>query len=184
VAYPMILARQNVLVASHTGSGKTLAYLLPIAQELKRQEEREGYVGKPRRPRVIVLAPTRELTEQIQGVARQLSHHVKLRTVCLSTAIKCAHLRLPAPRTLRLSTAIKRARPSHLAQPPHACACIHQARTGRVARSVRRAAERAVHACRPSVQKRALAAPVDVVVATPQHVVAQMAAGALAISDV
>ena len=59
-------------------------------QELKRQEEEEGFVGKPRRPRVLVLSPTRELTDQIAGVARQLSHHAKLRTVALSTGIKCA----------------------------------------------------------------------------------------------
>ena len=58
-------------------------------QELKRQEDHEGFVGKPRRPRVIVLSPTRELTDQIAGVARQLSHHAKLRTVALSTGIKC-----------------------------------------------------------------------------------------------
>jgi hypothetical protein len=59
-------------------------------QELKRQEEHDGFVGKPRRPRVIVLSPTRELTEQIAGVARQLSHHAKLRTVALSTGVKYA----------------------------------------------------------------------------------------------
>lgn len=32
LAYPMILSKKDVMVASHTGSGKTLAYLLPIAQ--------------------------------------------------------------------------------------------------------------------------------------------------------
>lgn len=34
LAYPMILNKKDVMVASHTGSGKTLAYLLPIAQVL------------------------------------------------------------------------------------------------------------------------------------------------------
>lgn len=38
--------------------------------------------------------------------------------------------------------------------------------------------------CRPSQQKRALASPVDILVSTPQHIVAQMAEGSLAISDV
>lgn len=63
-------------------------------QELKRQELDDGFVGKPKRPRVIVLSPTRELTEQIAGVARQLSHHAKLRTVALSTGVKYAPLAL------------------------------------------------------------------------------------------
>lgn len=77
-----------MLVASHTGSGKTLAYLLPIAQELKRQEVEQGYVGKPKRPRALVLSPTRELTDQIGSVARQLSHFAKLRTAVLNTGVK------------------------------------------------------------------------------------------------
>eukprot|EP00892_Ulva_mutabilis_P012335 jgi/Ulvmu1/9474/UM052_0043.1 len=87
-AFPLIASRQSVLVASHTGSGKTLAYLLPIAQELKRQEVDEGYVGKPKRPRALVLSPTRELTDQIGSVARQLSHFAKLRIAVLNTGIK------------------------------------------------------------------------------------------------
>ncbi|MHB8328216.1 MAG: DEAD/DEAH box helicase [Acidimicrobiales bacterium] len=40
-----------------TGSGKTLAFSLPLAARLQR--------GKPRRPRGLVLAPTRELAAQI-----------------------------------------------------------------------------------------------------------------------
>lgn len=88
IAYPLISSRKSVLVASHTGSGKTLAYLLPITGELKRQEVEEGYIGKPRRPRALLLSPTRELTDQIGSVARQLSHFAKLRTTVLNTGIK------------------------------------------------------------------------------------------------
>ena len=89
LAFPTILQRKSVLVASHTGSGKTLAYLLPIVQELKRQEAEGTHVGRPRRPRVIVLAPTRELTEQIGGVAKQLAHFAKIRASALSASVKC-----------------------------------------------------------------------------------------------
>jgi superfamily II DNA/RNA helicase len=86
LAFPLISARKDVLVASHTGSGKTLAYLIPVVQELKRQEVEEGYVGRPRRPRAVVLSPTRELTEQIGAVTKQLSHHMKIRSAVLSAS--------------------------------------------------------------------------------------------------
>jgi superfamily II DNA/RNA helicase len=88
MAFRAILERKDVLVASHTGSGKTLAYLLPIVQELKRQEVAEGYTGRPRRPRALILSPTRELADQIAGVVKQLSHFAKMRSTVLCTTIK------------------------------------------------------------------------------------------------
>ena len=96
-----------MLLASHTGSGKTLAYLLPLVrrggagcgvlkvrlltahaaaqiERLKQQEDQQGTFGKPRRPRALVLGPTRELTDQILRVAKGLSHHAKFRAVCVN----------------------------------------------------------------------------------------------------
>mmetsp|Transcript_1316 Transcript_1316/g.1813 ORF Transcript_1316/g.1813 Transcript_1316/m.1813 type:complete len:592 (-) Transcript_1316:177-1952(-) len=68
-----------------TGSGKTLAYLLPTLQQLKADELFEDFKRnrRPKRPRLIVLAPTRELAVQITSVVKQLSHHVKLSSQCL-----------------------------------------------------------------------------------------------------
>lgn len=71
-------------VASHTGSGKTLAYLLPILHALKEAEAVDGIPMKPRRPRAIILGPTRELVEQIYGVTRELTHIAKCRSVLLT----------------------------------------------------------------------------------------------------
>jgi superfamily II DNA/RNA helicase len=51
-----VLAGHDVLVQSPTGSGKTLAFGVPIADRLK-----QGQKG----PAALVLAPTRELAEQI-----------------------------------------------------------------------------------------------------------------------
>jgi ATP-dependent RNA helicase RhlE len=51
-----VLAGHDVLVQSPTGSGKTLAFGVPIADRLK-----QGQRG----PAALVLAPTRELAEQI-----------------------------------------------------------------------------------------------------------------------
>ncbi|OEU22041.1 P-loop containing nucleoside triphosphate hydrolase protein, partial [Fragilariopsis cylindrus CCMP1102] len=64
-------------------SGKTLAYVLPIMQQLKHQEMFESYERRPKRPRVIILAPTRELAIQITAVMKSLSHSVKLSTQAL-----------------------------------------------------------------------------------------------------
>jgi len=68
----------NVFVASHTGSGKTLAYLLPVIERMKRVEEEAGErLAKPKRPKVVVTCPTRELAEQVAEVAKALSHVCK-----------------------------------------------------------------------------------------------------------
>merc|ERR1712232_86874 len=66
-------------ITSHTGSGKTLAYLLPIMQNLKNDEEKINQLSYPKKPRAIILAPTRELTEQIYDVAKSISAFTKLR---------------------------------------------------------------------------------------------------------
>ena len=70
----------NVCIASHTGSGKTLAYLLPILDALKREEiEADGdRLAKSRRPRALIVSPTRELAEQIFAVTKSLSHYAKV----------------------------------------------------------------------------------------------------------
>jgi hypothetical protein len=62
---PAVVAGESVVIASHTGSGKTLAYMLPIVQALRRDEVESGKATRPRRPRAVVLCPTRELAEQV-----------------------------------------------------------------------------------------------------------------------
>ena len=55
---PDMLAGCDISARAPTGSGKTLAFGLPLLIHV------EG--AKPRRPRGLVLAPTRELADQIQ----------------------------------------------------------------------------------------------------------------------
>lgn len=79
---------QSIAFAAATGSGKTLAYLLPIIQALKAEEilhasmsnedSTDNKFRKSKRPRAIILAPTRELTTQIGSVLKSLSHTIKL----------------------------------------------------------------------------------------------------------
>lgn len=84
VGVPAVLAGTSVVLGSHTGSGKTLAYLLPLVQLLRRDEAMLGMSMKPRRPRAVVLCPTRELTEQVYRVAKSISHHARFRSTMVS----------------------------------------------------------------------------------------------------
>ncbi|KAG0503197.1 hypothetical protein HPP92_003269 [Vanilla planifolia] len=84
IGIPAVLQGKNVVLGSHTGSGKTLAYLLPLVQLLRHDEQLSGMMMKPRRPRAIVLCPTRELTEQVFRVAKSISHHARFRSTMIS----------------------------------------------------------------------------------------------------
>lgn len=55
--------------------------------EILKETERAGVASRPKRPRVLVLAPTRELAEQITGVAKHLSHFAKYRASCLTGGV-------------------------------------------------------------------------------------------------
>ena len=62
---PATLAGRDLFAQSPTGSGKTLAFALPLVARVSR--------GQHRRPRGLVLAPTRELAAQITEVVRPLA---------------------------------------------------------------------------------------------------------------
>lgn len=64
-AIPALLAGKDVLAAAQTGTGKTAAFMLPILQRLAASPGRG-----PRKPRVLVLTPTRELAAQVAESAR------------------------------------------------------------------------------------------------------------------
>lgn len=75
--------RQSLAFLAATGSGKTLAYCLPLLQVLKTQETFDGYERRPQRPRLLIVAPTRELVAQIHSVVKSLCHHIKLSSAAL-----------------------------------------------------------------------------------------------------
>ncbi|XP_078439261.1 RH39 [Wolffia australiana] len=84
VGIPGVLEGKSVVLGSHTGSGKTLTYMLPLVQLIKRDEEESGMLMKARRPRAVVMCPTRELSEQVFRVAKSISHHAKFRSTMIS----------------------------------------------------------------------------------------------------
>jgi len=65
-----------LLVGAETGSGKTLSYLAPIVSQIKVEEETEGVVARLRRPRALIVAPSRVLAQQI--LVRLIAQLVRL----------------------------------------------------------------------------------------------------------
>ncbi|KAL6962556.1 DEAD-box ATP-dependent RNA helicase 39 [Sarracenia purpurea var. burkii] len=84
IGIPAVLEGKSVVLGSHTGSGKTLAYMLPLVQMMRGDEALQGILMKPRRPRAVVLCPTRELSEQVFRVAKSVSHHARFRSTMVS----------------------------------------------------------------------------------------------------
>ena len=74
-AIPTLLEAKDLLGIAQTGTGKTAAFALPLLQRL----DEEGISPRPRQPRALILAPTRELALQIHGEFAAFGRHLKLR---------------------------------------------------------------------------------------------------------
>ena len=75
---------RDIVAVAPTGTGKTLAYLLPIATRLradKPSHDNKHFADQRARLRAIVLAPTRELAQQIGKEAEQLLGGTVLKSV-------------------------------------------------------------------------------------------------------
>ncbi|MBI4440818.1 DEAD/DEAH box helicase [Candidatus Woesearchaeota archaeon] len=70
---PSIFAGKDVLAQSETGSGKTLGFAIPL---IERVQPRQGV-------QALVLAPTRELAQQIAKEVHIFSRHKQLRVLCV-----------------------------------------------------------------------------------------------------
>ena len=74
---PDSLAGRDVLGRGRTGSGKTYAFLLPLVARL----DASKLPAMPRKPRALILAPTRELVGQIHAALLPLAKAAGLSTV-------------------------------------------------------------------------------------------------------
>ncbi|HQR69373.1 MAG TPA: DEAD/DEAH box helicase [Burkholderiaceae bacterium] len=70
-AIPAVLAGGDLMAGAQTGTGKTAAFVLPILQRLGAGPAPRG----PRAPRVLILAPTRELAAQVEESVRDYGRH-------------------------------------------------------------------------------------------------------------
>ena len=66
---PATLEGRDVIGLANTGTGKTAAFLLPIIERLERTGEQ---------PSVLIMAPTRELAQQIDVEFKSFTHGMKL----------------------------------------------------------------------------------------------------------
>ncbi|GAA5080037.1 DEAD/DEAH box helicase [Lysobacter panacisoli] len=73
-AIPLAMAGHDLLGGAQTGTGKTAAFGLPLLQRLSKQTPGNGF----RRPRALVLVPTRELAVQVTDNLRTYAKHVRM----------------------------------------------------------------------------------------------------------
>jgi superfamily II DNA/RNA helicase len=81
---PPLLQGRDVVGSAQTGTGKTAAFVLPA---LQRFVDSNGAAPAKRPfghgPRVLVLAPTRELAQQVAEQAMRYGAHLRVKTVCI-----------------------------------------------------------------------------------------------------
>jgi ATP-dependent RNA helicase RhlE len=78
-AIPIVLAGRDVMGAAQTGTGKTAAFSLPLLQKMLRHEN--ASMSPARHPvRALVLAPTRELADQVAASVKAYAKHTQLRS--------------------------------------------------------------------------------------------------------
>jgi ATP-dependent RNA helicase DDX5/DBP2 len=79
-AFPIAMSGRNIIGIAKTGSGKTLSYLIPALIHLNDQKT-TGW--KAEGPIALVLAPTRELAQQIQSVANEFGTRNNITNACI-----------------------------------------------------------------------------------------------------
>ncbi|KAM6914469.1 putative ATP-dependent RNA helicase DDX17 isoform 2-T2 [Lycodopsis pacificus] len=77
--FPLALSGRDMVGIAQTGSGKTLSYLLPAIVHISHQP----YLERGDGPICLVLAPTRELAQQVQQVACDYGKSSRIKSTCV-----------------------------------------------------------------------------------------------------
>ncbi|MCK6488501.1 MAG: DEAD/DEAH box helicase [Planctomycetes bacterium] len=80
-AIPPVMAGRDLIGLAQTGTGKTAAFALPVLHALGASTP--ATAARPRDPRVLVLAPTRELAAQVNESFRVYGRHLHIRTTAI-----------------------------------------------------------------------------------------------------
>ncbi|XP_027928231.1 DEAD-box ATP-dependent RNA helicase 3, chloroplastic-like [Vigna unguiculata] len=75
------LQGRDIIARAKTGTGKTLAFGIPVIKGLTEVEDEPSLRRSGRLPRVLVLAPTRELAKQVEKEIKESAPY--LSTVCV-----------------------------------------------------------------------------------------------------
>ena len=99
-AIPLVLQNRDVMGAAQTGTGKTAAFSIPLLQKMMRHET--ASVSPARHPvRALVLAPTRELADQVANNIKAYAKHSNLRVAVVFGGIDMK------PQTLELKNGVE-----------------------------------------------------------------------------
>lgn len=87
-SWPIALEKRDMISVARTGSGKTCGFLLPAFEQLMTSRavpnaDDVSYSKHNQSPKVLILAPTRELAVQIESEAQKYSQACGLATTCL-----------------------------------------------------------------------------------------------------
>ncbi|XP_059845381.1 probable ATP-dependent RNA helicase DDX4 isoform X2 [Hypanus sabinus] len=88
---PIVLAGRDLMACAQTGSGKTAAFLLPIIEMLLKGKAASRRSHEFQQPEVVIVAPTRELINQIYLEARKFSYGTAVKPVVLYGGTSIAH---------------------------------------------------------------------------------------------
>jgi len=99
-AIPLVLAGRDMMGAAQTGTGKTAAFTLPLLQKMLRHET--ASMSPARHPvRALVLAPTRELADQVADNVKKYAKYTQLRSAVVFGGIDMK------PQTLQLKQGVE-----------------------------------------------------------------------------
>jgi superfamily II DNA/RNA helicase len=76
-AIPVILSKRDVIAVAQTGTGKTAAFLLPLLNNLQSESHAEDKIN------AIIMAPTRELAQQIDQQMEGFSYFTPFSSVAV-----------------------------------------------------------------------------------------------------
>src|SRR6478735_5182377 len=99
-AIPIVLDGRDVMGAAQTGTGKTAAFSIPLLQRMLKHENASA--SPARHPvRALVIAPTRELADQVANNVKAYAKHTNLRSACVFGGIDMK------PQTLQLKAGVE-----------------------------------------------------------------------------
>ena len=99
-AIPIVLAGRDVMGAAQTGTGKTAAFSLPLLHKMLRHEN--ASMSPARHPvRALVIAPTRELADQVAANIKGYAAQTRLRVAVVYGGIDMK------PQTLELKAGVE-----------------------------------------------------------------------------
>lgn len=80
-AIPIGLQNRDIIGVAETGSGKTLAFLIPLIMWIQSLPKIQRMEDADQGPYAIILAPTRELAQQIEEESNKFGNPLGIRTV-------------------------------------------------------------------------------------------------------